>query len=90
MQIYIDFFRSVVFQNYFLKAINQRHLCFCPVLETCYDVGEHEKVLRENEAKPSFLSALQVFYHIMIMFMKLDRNTDKRHCFYSFTATVCG
>ena len=28
-------------------------------INNCYDVAEHKKVLRENEMKSSFLSALQ-------------------------------
>ena len=43
-----------------IKGIKQCRLCFYPVSETRYDEAKHEKVLRENEVKPSFLSALRV------------------------------
>ena len=51
-----------------IKGIKQRRACLYPVLETCYDAVEHEKALRENEAKPSFLSALRVFCRVIACF----------------------
>ena len=33
----------------YIKGIRQRRTCFYPVLETCYDAAEHEKMLRESE-----------------------------------------
>ena len=45
---------SCTYYYIFDKGIKQRRACFYPVLETCYDAAEHEKVLRENETKLSF------------------------------------
>ena len=52
----------------YVKGIKQRRACFYPVLETCYDAAEHEKASRENETKPSFLSALRVFGRVIACF----------------------
>ena len=54
--------------EYYIEGIKQRRACLYPVLETCYDAAEHEKALRENEAKPSFLSALRVFRRVRACF----------------------
>ena len=44
-------------------------MCFYPVLETCYDAAEHEKVFY-------FISVCSVMSYNCTMFLKLDRNSS--------------
>ena len=64
---------SFAFPSSLRKVLNINH----------NDVGEQEKVLRENEAKPSFLSTFGVFY-TSYRFLLLSRNTCKQYCFIFF------